>query len=104
LQKAGGMEIVQQVIRLFFKAAADLLVDLQEGVANNDAARVHHASHALKSASANVGAMTLSSHCRELEAIAQSGVVAETATIVKAIIEDYRAAEVLLSARLPEVA
>jgi two-component system, sensor histidine kinase and response regulator len=104
IQKGGGVDIVQEVIRLFFKSAGELLVDLREGVANNDAARVHHASHALKSASANVGAVTLSSHCRELEAIAQSGAVAETDAIVRAIIEDYRMAELLLSARLPEVA
>jgi HPt (histidine-containing phosphotransfer) domain-containing protein len=89
---------------LFFKAGSDLLHDLQEGVVNNDVARVHHASHALKSVSANVGAVTLSSHCRELEAIARSGTVCDAATIVGVIIEDYRVAEMLLSARLPEAA
>jgi HPt (histidine-containing phosphotransfer) domain-containing protein len=104
LQRDGRTDVAQRVIRLFFKAAADLLRELQEGVAENDAVRVHHASHALKSASANVGAVTLSSHCRELEVIAQSGAVAEATTIVTAIIEDYRAAESLLSARLPQVA
>jgi CheY-like chemotaxis protein len=104
LQKDGRPDVAQQVVRLFFEAAADLLRDLQEGIAHNDAVRVHHASHALKSASANVGAVTLSSHCRELEAIAQSGAIAEAATIVAAIVEDYRAAELLLSARLPQVA
>jgi two-component system, sensor histidine kinase and response regulator len=104
LQKDGQPDVVHQVISLFFKAAGDLLRDLQEGVANNDAVRVRHASHALKSVSANVGAVTLSSHCRELEAIAQSGAVCDAATIVAAIIEDYRSAEVLLSARLPEAA
>jgi two-component system, sensor histidine kinase and response regulator len=104
LQRDGRTDVAQQVIRLFFKSAADLLRELQEGIAENDAVRVHHASHALKSASANVGAVTLSSHCRELEVIAQSGVVAEATTIVTAIIEDYRAAESILSARLPQVA
>jgi two-component system, sensor histidine kinase and response regulator len=104
LQKDGRPDVAQQVVRLFFEAAADLLRDLQEGIAHNDAVRVHHASHALKSASANVGAVTLSSHCRELEAIAQSGDISEAATIVAAIVEDYRAAELLLSARLPQVA
>jgi two-component system sensor histidine kinase/response regulator len=104
MQKDGRADVVQQVLHLFFKAAADLLGDLREGVANNDATRLHNASHALKSASANVGAIALSSHCRDLEAIAQSGAVAEAATVVRKIIEDYRAAEILLSSRLPKVA
>jgi two-component system, sensor histidine kinase and response regulator len=104
LQKDGREDVVEQVLNLFFEAAADLLGDLQEGVANNDAARLHDASHALKSVSANVGAIALSSHCRDLEAMAQSGAVAEAAAVVREIIEDYRASEILLSSRLPKVA
>jgi CheY-like chemotaxis protein/HPt (histidine-containing phosphotransfer) domain-containing protein len=104
LQRDGRADVAQQVIRLFFKAAADLLMDLQEGVASNDAARLHNASHALKSVSANVGAVALSSHCSDLEAMTQCGAVTEAAAIVREIIEDYRAAEILLSSRLPKVA
>ena len=95
---------MQQVINLFFKAAAGLLTDLEEGATNGDAALLHQASHALKSASANVGAVALSSRCKELEAIAQSGVVSDAVPMVGAILEDYRAVEILLSARLPKVA
>jgi signal transduction histidine kinase/CheY-like chemotaxis protein/HPt (histidine-containing phosphotransfer) domain-containing protein len=104
MQKDGRADVVERVLHLFFEAAADLLGDLQEGVASNDAARLHNASHALKSVSANVGAIALSSHCRDLEAMAQSGTVAEAAAVVREIIEDYRAAEILLSSRLPKVA
>ena len=104
LQREGRPDIVQQVINLFFKDAADLLKDLKEGAANKNAALLHHASHALKSASANLGAMALSSRCKELEAMARSGVVSDAAPIVVAILEDYRAVEIALSARLPKVA
>jgi two-component system, sensor histidine kinase and response regulator len=104
LQRDGRADVAQQVICLFFKAAADLLMDLQEGVASNDAARLHNASHALKSVSANVGAVALSSHCSDLEAMTQCGAVTEAAAIVREIIGDYRAAEILLSSRLPKVA
>jgi CheY-like chemotaxis protein/HPt (histidine-containing phosphotransfer) domain-containing protein len=97
-------DIVRQVIDLFFKAAAGLLKDLQEGAANSDAALLHHASHALKSASVNVGAVALSSRCAELEAMAKSGIVSDAAPIVGAILEDYSTVETLLSARLPKVA
>ena len=104
LQREGRPDIVQEMIHLFFKAAGDLLKDLKEGAANGDAALLHHASHALRSASANVGAVILSSRCKELEAMAQCGVVSDAASIVAAILEDYRAVEIALSARLPKVA
>jgi two-component system sensor histidine kinase/response regulator len=104
LQRKGRPDIVQEMINLFFKAATELLKDLKEGAVNRDAALLHHASHALQSASANVGAVRLSMRCKELGTMAQSGIVSDAAPIVAAILEDYRAVEVALSARLPKVA
>jgi CheY-like chemotaxis protein len=104
LQGEGRPDIVRQVIRLFFKGAVDLLRDLENGAATGDAALLYRASHALKSASANVGAVMLSTRCKELEALARSGAVPDAAHMVKAIREDYRTVEVSLSERLPEVA
>jgi two-component system, sensor histidine kinase and response regulator len=104
LQREGRPDIVQQVINLFFNDAEDLLRDLTESAANKDAALLHQASHALKSVSANVGAVILSSRCGELEVMAQAGKVASAGGMVSAIIEAYRAVEILLSARLPKVA
>jgi CheY-like chemotaxis protein len=104
LQREGRPEIVQQVIKLFFKDAVGLLKDLENGAASGDAGLLYHASHALKSASANVGAVVLSSHCKELEALARSGTAPDAVRMVKAIREDYRNVEVSLSERLPQVA
>jgi HPt (histidine-containing phosphotransfer) domain-containing protein len=104
LQKEQRSDIVQQVIKLFFKGAESLLKDLERGATNHDASLLHQASHALKSVSANIGAIALSSRCRELEAMAQSGIVSDAAPIVRAILEDYRTAEILLSDRFQKVA
>jgi HPt (histidine-containing phosphotransfer) domain-containing protein len=104
LQREGRPDIVPQVIRLFFKGAVDLLRDLDNGAATGDATLLHRASHALKSASANVGAMMLSSRCKELEMRAKSGAVADAVRIVEEIRENYRTVEASLSKRLPEVA
>jgi CheY-like chemotaxis protein len=104
LQKDQRSDIVQQVMNLFFKGAASLLKDLERGATTHDALLLHQASHALKSVSANVGAIALSSRCEELEAMAQSGVVADVTPMVKAIVEDYRMAEILLSDRVQKVA
>jgi CheY-like chemotaxis protein/HPt (histidine-containing phosphotransfer) domain-containing protein len=104
LQREGRPDIVQQLIELFFKGAAGLLMDLESGAATGDAALLCRASHALKSASANLGAIVLSTHCKELEALSRSGTVTDAALLVKAIREDYRTVEARLSDRLPQVA
>ena len=104
LQREGRPDIVQQLIELFFKDAADLLMDLDSGAATGDAALLYRASHALKSASANLGAIVLSTHCQELEALSKSGTVTDAARLVKVIREDYRTVEARLSDRLPQVA
>jgi len=51
-----------------------------------------------------VGAVILSARCGELEAMAQSGIVAAAGAMVGAILEEYRAVEVALSASLLKVA
>jgi CheY-like chemotaxis protein/HPt (histidine-containing phosphotransfer) domain-containing protein len=104
LQREGRPDIVQEMINLFFEVATDLLKDLKEGAATGDTALLRHASHALKSASADVGAMILSSRCKELEVMAQSGSVSDAAPIIGTILEDYQTVEMALSARLPKVA
>jgi CheY-like chemotaxis protein/HPt (histidine-containing phosphotransfer) domain-containing protein len=104
LQRDGRPDIVQQVVELFFRGAAALLKDMDNGAESGDAALLFRASHALKSASANVGAVVLSSRCRELEVLARSGAVPDAARMVKTIREDFRTVEVGLSGRLPRVA
>ncbi len=104
LQREGRPDIVQQLIELFFKGAAGLLMDLDNGAATGDARLLYSASHALKSASANLGAVVLSTHCKELEALSKSGTVTDAAGLVKVIREDYRNVEARLSDRLPRVA
>jgi len=104
LQQAGRPGIIGRVISLFLQSAPFLLKDLEEGAAKGDMALLHRASHTLKSASANVGAVLLSERCKELEALARTGSVPDAAARVATIIEDYRRAEAALTARLPQVA
>ena len=104
LQREERPDIVQHLIELFFKSAPDLLTELDNGAATGDAALLYRASHALKSASANLGAIVLSTHCKELEALSKSGTITDAARLVKAIREDYRSVEARLSNRLPRVA
>jgi CheY-like chemotaxis protein len=104
LQQAGRPGIIGRVISLFLQSAPPLLNELEEAAASGDTELLHRTSHTLKSASANIGAVWLSAHCKELEASARTGSVPDAAVRVATIVEDYRLAEAALTARLPRVA
>jgi HPt (histidine-containing phosphotransfer) domain-containing protein len=89
---------------LFFKGAAELPPDLETGARAGSAVILYSASHALTSASANVGALAMSMHCKALEELAKSGTVIDARRLVTVIRGDYRALDARLSQRLPRVA
>jgi len=104
LESLRQLNIVEQIISLFLESAPSLLKDLEEGAAKDDPALLSHASHALKSGSANVGALIMSTRCQELEAMARSGPVPDARARVGAIVEAYHAAASALSARVKRAA
>ena len=63
----------------YLENATTLLVQLREGAARSDAKAMHLPAHTLKSASANLGAMTLSGLAADLEAQARTGTVIDAA-------------------------
>jgi CheY-like chemotaxis protein len=104
LQQAGRPGIIGRVISLFLQSAPALVKELEEAAAGGNTVLLHRASHTLKSASANVGAVVLSAHCKELEVLARTGPVSDATARVATIVDDYRRAEAALTARLPQVA
>ena len=100
LQGKYDAEFVARMIAMFMETALVLLIRLKEGVANGDIAALHHASHALKSCSATIGAYSLAGHCERLELLARKGPVPDPASSVEVIGIEYRRAEAALIARL----
>ncbi len=72
LQRPGRPDVLTRVIDLFSLDAPRLVADMLEAVKSNDADALRHAAHTLKSTSANVGAVSLSTSCREIEQLARS--------------------------------
>ena len=63
----------KRVFETFEKSVSRLLDQSEQAASNGDAAALRIAAHALKSASANVGAYELSRLSRELEIFARGG-------------------------------
>ena len=69
----GGGAMRKRVFETFEKSVSRLLDQSEQAASNGDAAALRIAAHALKSASANVGAYELSRLSRELEIFARGG-------------------------------
>jgi HPt (histidine-containing phosphotransfer) domain-containing protein len=100
LQREGRPDLLSTLITLFLDSARALVKDLSKAAEDGDLALLGQASHALTSASANVGALLLSARCRELERMARAGSVLNATARVAAITAEYRRAEADLSAYL----
>lgn len=73
LDPRGENQLVERVLRAFESSVARLLPQLESADAAGDRAGVRHVAHTLKSSSASIGAMRLSSHCASVEALIREG-------------------------------
>ena len=100
IQGTGKPEFVDRIITMFIDTALALIAELNHASAENEIAKLHHASHALKSCSAIVGAANLTSSCQELEAMARTGAVPDAAARVESIVQEYLLVQAALISRL----
>ncbi len=77
LQPKGSDEILKKVIALYLDSSFKLMKGIREAAERNDADALHHAAHTLKSSSAYLGAMTLSSMSKELETMGRDKTLGE---------------------------
>ena len=84
-----GAFLRQLAVKYLASSSADLEA-LADSVASGDAEAVGKTAHRLKSASANLGAMTLSAICRELETAGRAGRVGDAEPLVDAARSEYR--------------
>ena len=85
LRELGGSDepgLVLEIIGMFLEDAPARLREIEVACATNDVKLLERASHSLKSASANVGAMQLSSVCRRLEELARTNTTQGVADLV----------------------
>lgn len=72
-QQKDGSNLVNNIVSIYLEQSSKLLVDLAEATMKSDVETVRTVSHALKSSSANVGALTLSELCRKVELACEQG-------------------------------
>lgn len=73
LQRPGKPDLLGRVVALFEKDAPALVETMERALESGEIDRMRDAAHTLKSSSAQLGALTLSARCRDLEHVARDG-------------------------------
>jgi HPt (histidine-containing phosphotransfer) domain-containing protein len=76
---------------------------MSQAVSRGDATAVHRTAHNLKSSSANVGAMSLSAFCRELEGLGRANTLTDATAVLDNLVSEYARVEAALTEELQAV-
>lgn len=105
LERFGGGKLLTQMITLFLEAVPGRISVARNGVVANDPAAVEMSLHALKSSSAQLGAMQMQRLSARGEQIARDGTVDGVSSLLDQLDEEFvRVRTWLENARNPEKA
>jgi signal transduction histidine kinase/DNA-binding response OmpR family regulator/HPt (histidine-containing phosphotransfer) domain-containing protein len=95
-----GEQLLQRVVHAFIDDTPSHLHTLRHAIDAVDTSGMRKAAHSLKSSSANVGAETLASLCKELEHLARTDTTEGAATLLQEAEQEFQSVRHSLSAIL----
>jgi len=88
LRRFGGTKLLTDMITLFLEAMPQRVATARDGAQRGDASTVEHALHALKSSSAQLGALTMHRLSVEGEQLAKAGALDDVTKVLDALDEE----------------
>ncbi|HEY2416917.1 MAG TPA: response regulator, partial [Steroidobacteraceae bacterium] len=95
LHRPGGPNLFAKVVGLYVASSLALTEAMRMASTAQDAAGMRQAAHALKSSSANVGAMAFADLCREVEQAADNGNLHDARVLMERLLQEHQ--QVLLA-------
>ena len=90
LKKSGGPDLMAKLVGIYTANSTALVDNLRVASESNDAEALRQAAHTLKSSSANVGAISFATLCKQAELAAKGGKLDMARTLVAQIIADHK--------------
>jgi CheY-like chemotaxis protein len=104
IQQGGSGDLVVRVVLAYLESAVKLIAELQSAVESSDADSVRTSAHALKSSSANVGALNLADLCQQMEDKGREENLSDTDVLQRRIQQEYERAVAALQLRIEATA
>ena len=90
LHRPGGPNLLAKVVGLYFSSSLALTDAMRAAAFTRDSAGIREAAHALKSSSANVGALQFAELCKEVEMAAAEGQLDYARVLVDKLLAEYK--------------
>jgi signal transduction histidine kinase/DNA-binding response OmpR family regulator len=90
LHRPGGPNLLAKVLGLYSSSSLSLTEAMRSAALANDAESVRQAAHALKSSSANVGAMAFADLCKDVEVAAAQGNLEHARVLVDGLLAEHK--------------
>jgi CheY-like chemotaxis protein len=90
LHRPGGPDLFAKVVGLYVASSLALTEAMQTAAASQDAVGIRQAAHALKSSSANVGAVAFAELCKHVEVAAEDGKLSEARVLVDRLLGEHQ--------------
>ncbi|NLI34112.1 MAG: Hpt domain-containing protein [Deltaproteobacteria bacterium] len=90
LRKAGKPDPLERIVNVFISYSADLIGYMEDAIHQDDSKAIQNTAHTLKSSSGNIGALRLSTLCRDLEAAGEKGSMEEARLLVADIRREHQ--------------
>lgn len=91
LQRPNKPNLLERVVGLFESESPKCIAQVVDGVAAGDLESIRIGSHTLKSSCANLGAVSLSARCRDIEKAARSGDLATCTELAQDLVAEFDA-------------
>lgn len=91
LKRPGHPDPLGKLLATYVKDSRTLVEQLRQAIASKDSTMLHALAHRLKSSSATLGAMTLATHCKELEALGRERRIEEAPDRFRELERDFTA-------------
>lgn len=95
--------LIVDLLSTYLEDAPERVDKMQQAVSNADSEALSDAAHALKSASANLGARKLSELCAEAETLGRSGGMAGAQELVTKISKSYQTISTIFQAKIEQI-
>jgi CheY-like chemotaxis protein len=90
LHRPGGPDLFAKVVGLYVASSLALTDALRAAALSHDAVGIRQAAHALKSSSANVGAIAFAELCKDVESAAEDGKLNDARVLVDRLLSEHQ--------------
>lgn len=106
LQQMAGAKaatILRQIMDNYLEDAPQLLQSIRDAIEAGDAQALRQSAHTLRSSSANLGAITLSNVCKELELMGRNGSTTDASERMAQVEVEYEKVKVALQLEIEQI-